>query len=271
MQSLSRAALRPDRSGTPLPTVYQAFARHGIHLRTGEVSLLAAPPGNGKSSLALDWARKLGVPSLYFSADSDAWTQAQRLAAGTTGGLISDVELRMEVDEQWAAEVLSSASHLRWCFDSAPTLGDIELELAAYTEVMGRPPELVVVDNLCDITHSEGGEGNEYATWKAILKELKWMARDSEASWLVLHHTNEREERFDRQGESKRRSKCPSRTDVSGKVSQHPAMVLTMQLGETPGSLYVCPVKNRHGKADPTGNDIAYLQFWPEYMKIGDF
>lgn len=264
MQTIARAALRPDASGAPLPTVYQAFERAGIAPRAGEVSLLAAPPGNGKSSLALDYAVKVGVPTLYFSCDSDAWTMAARLAAMRSGKTLREVEHLLEYDEGWSRGVLSEARALRWVFDSAPSLGDIELELAAYDEVMGRPPELVVVDNLVDITHDDG-TGNEYSSWKSALKELKWMARDTGAAFLVLHHTNEQP--ANRKGEPK--SRCPSRTDVSGKVNQHPALVLTMAMNNI-GVLDVCPVKNRHGKAHPNGDWALTLRFWPENMQIGD-
>lgn len=265
MQTIARAALRPDASGAPLPTVYQAFARAGVFPRAGEVSLIAAPPGNGKSSLALDYAVKVAVPTLYFSCDSDAWTMGARLAAMRSGKTLREVEMLLENDHEWSQRTLGEAHLLRWVFDSAPTLGDIELELAAYDEVMGRPPELVVVDNLVDLTHDDGS-GNEYSAWKSALKELKWMARDTGAAFIVLHHTNEHP--INRKtGEPP--SRCPSRTDVSGKVNQHPALVLTMSMN-TPGVLDVCPVKNRHGQAHPNGDWALQLRFWPENMQIGD-
>jgi len=267
MQTLAPAALRADTSGAPLPTVYSAFARAGIAPRQGELTLVAAPPATGKSALALDYAFKVGVPCLYFSCDSDAWTMAARLASMRTGRTLAQVEAQLETDEEWARAVLGEATHLRWVFDSAPTLSDIELELDAYHEVMGQAPQLVVVDNLVDLTHDDGS-GEDHRIWKALLKELKWMARDTSTAFLVLHHVNEQPERKDKNGASTR-SRCPSRTDVSGKVNQHPALVLTMAMNQE-GILDVCPVKNRHGRGYPNGDWATQLRFHPETMQIGD-
>lgn len=267
MQTLARAALRSETAGTPLPTVYAAFARAGVYPRRGEVTLIAAAPATGKSALALDFAAKCGVPTLYFSCDSDAWTMAARLASMKTGATLQQAEANLENDEDWAKQVLSSAAHMRWCFDAAPTLEDIVLELDAYAEVMGTAPELVVIDNLVDLTHDDGS-GEDHRIWKALLKELKWLARDTGTAFVVLHHVNEQPERKGRDGESNR-SRCPSRTDVSGKVNQHPALVLTLAVNKT-GELDICPVKNRHGKGYPQGDWATTLRFFPETMTIED-
>jgi RecA-family ATPase len=52
----------------------------------------------------------------------------------------------------------------------------------------GRSPTLIVVDNLMDIA-IDGHE--EFAGMRAVMKELKYLARDTNAAVLVLHHTQE--------------------------------------------------------------------------------
>jgi hypothetical protein len=52
-------------------------------------------------------------------------------------------------------------------------------------------------------------------------------------------------------------------------VNQLPALILTV--GQTPhGMLGVAAVKNRYGKADPSGNTPVWLQFNGEFMFIAD-
>jgi replicative DNA helicase len=92
VRSLARSIRRPDKGGEPLPTIYRTFDAAGVLLRRGEVTMVAAPPGAGKSSLGVDIAFKAKVPTLYFSADSTELTMASRLAATITGRYLFDVE-----------------------------------------------------------------------------------------------------------------------------------------------------------------------------------
>jgi hypothetical protein len=94
------------------------------------------------------------------------------------------------------------------------------------------------------------------------MKELKYLARDTNAAVLVLHHTKEGFEGYP----------CQSRSSIQGLVNQIPAMVLTigqMKQGDD-NFLCVAPVKNRYGKADQTGNNYVTLSFNPESMHLDD-
>jgi hypothetical protein len=65
---------------------------------------------------------------------------------------------------------------------------------------------------------------------------------------------------------------CQPRSALQGKVAQIPAMVLTIGQMMQGQDAYLCvaPVKNRYGKADPTGNTYISLSFDPASMYLED-
>jgi hypothetical protein len=91
-------------------------------------------------------------------------------------------------DKEWASEMLAQAAHIRWDFNSAPSVQSIEQELDAHVELFSRAPELVVIDNLTDLV---GGEGSEWEGMRGMLKDMKFLAREYDTAFLVLHHMSE--------------------------------------------------------------------------------
>jgi predicted ATP-dependent serine protease len=255
MKTLTRAVGKPDIGGEPMPSVFRTFDNNQIILRRAEVSMIAGQPGAGKSTLALALALRMQAPTLYLSADTNAHTMAMRLYSMIEGVSQSDAERVISEHPEVAKEKLAKASHIYWSFDSNPGLGDIDDEVTAIEEMLGEPPALIVVDNLMDVA-MDGGE--EFGGMRSAMKELKYLARDTNAAVLVLHHTKE----------SYSADPCPPRSAVQGMVNQLPALILT--LGQHQGLMAVAPVKNRYGKADPSGNTPVWLQFNPEYMFIAD-
>lgn len=255
MKTLVRSVGRADIGGEPLPSVFKAFDSNKIILRRAEVSMLAGAPGVGKSTLALALALKMKVPSLYISADTNAHTMSMRLASMISGKSQTDVEQLMNTDFGWTKATLSKASHIVWSFESSPTLQDIDEEVQAFEELWGCAPTAIFVDNLMDIA-TDGGE--EFASMRAIMKELKYLARATNAAVVILHHTSE----------AVMGNPCQPRSALQGKVAQLPALICT--LGVVGTSMAVAPVKNRYGRADANAQLLAWLAFNPEYMFMDD-
>jgi hypothetical protein len=90
------------------------------------------------------------------------------------------------------------------------------------------------------------------------MKELKYLARATNAAIMVLHHTSE----------AVPGNPCQPRSAIQGKVSQLPALICT--LGTVGTSLGVASVKNRYGRADAGGTLMTWLAFNPEYMYVED-
>lgn len=255
MRTLVRSVGRNDIGGEPLPPVFKTLENNKIILRRAEVTMLAGTPGVGKSTLALALALRMRVPTLYICADTNAHTMAMRLASMISGKNQTDVEYLMNTDVGWTKATLARGSHIHWSFESSPTLIDIAEEVEAFEELWGCPPVAIFVDNLMDIA-TDGGE--EFASMRAIMKELKYLARDTNSALVILHHTSE----------AVVGDPCQPRSALQGKVAQIPALICT--LGVVGTSMAVAPVKNRYGKADANGNLLAWLAFNPEYMFMDD-
>jgi len=200
--NLSRAWSGVLTKATPLPDVWNGLAVEGIKFRRGQVCMVAAAK----------------VPTLFFSADTDTTTVMMRSVSHLSGHSQVTVEANLSNDSKYYNAHLDKLSHIKWVFDSSPNIDDLELEIRAYVELYGHPPELIVIDNLMNITAETD---NEWAGLRAIMMELHDMARKTEACVMVLHHVSE-------QSEYGSPSNPPHRRAIHGKVSQLPALILTL-------------------------------------------
>lgn len=259
MKTLRRSIRKAEVGGEPLPPTFQSFEKAGIILRKAEVTLIAGLPGAGKSSIALHIAARLKHPTLYFSADTSAHTMAMRLISLSQNMLQTDAEILLKTSPNDCEEYLQENNHLFWCFESSPTLKDIDEEVSAFETIWGRSPTLIVIDNLMDVA-MDGHE--EFSGMRQAMKELKYLARDTNAAVLVLAHTKEGHDGYP----------CQPRSAIQGLVNQIPAMILTIGQAIAGRDSFLCaaPVKNRYGKANPSGSDYVSLHFDPASMQLED-
>lgn len=260
MRSIAMAITRGEGGGEPLPDTFPSLAALGVKFRRSELAVVAGKPGAGKSAFALVLALRAAVPTLYLSADSSAHTQAVRILAHLTGQEQHVCEGWLNHYPDWCAQQLQQADHIRWMFDSAPTLQDIEEEMDAYVTAHGHAPHLLVVDNLVDVVSGEGD--GEIAGLRALNKDLKFFARHYNTCVLALHHVSES---IDYKSEP-----CPPRAAIHGKVNQVPALILTQAAQDEGSSMWVAPVKNRSGKADHTGRTAVQLVWDAGSMTLND-
>ena len=234
----------------PLPQVWKVFDNKSfrISFRKGQVSMIAAAPNAGKSMLALVYAIKAQVPTLFFSADTDTSTVMLRAISHLSGYEQVTVENLLQQNPHRYDEYLEQMEKIQWVFDSSPNLDDIEMEVKAYVELYGVFPELIIVDNLMNVVAEHD---NEWAGLREIMMNLHDLARKTEACVIVLHHVSEASE----YGSP---TMPPPRRAIHGKVSQLPAVILT--LGYDPqGVLRVAPVKNRFGPHYADASQYATL------------
>ena len=239
MLRLSRAWQSTNIKATPLPDVWKSLnsTEVNVKFRRGQVCMVAAAPNAGKSMFALVYAIKANIPTLFFSADTDTATVMIRTAAHLSGHSQLTVETNLQKNTRYYQEYLSKMQNIQWVFDSSPSLDDIEMEIKAYIELYGIAPELIVIDNLMNVAAETD---NEWAGLRAIMMELHDMARKTEACVLVLHHVSE-------QSEYGSPTMPPPRRAIHGKVSQLPAIILTLGYDPSQGMLRVAAVKNRFG------------------------
>lgn len=267
MFSLLQARRIRGSAGEPLPKVFQALEDIDTRFVRGQLALVAAGPGTGKSAFTLAYALLSGVPTLYFSADSDAFVQLTRSIAI----LKPDWNLE-EAAEAVLENKTESYSHdladkpIRFNFSASPSLDEIERAMSAYEEVYGEYPALVVVDNVTNVIgSSSSGDDDPFSGLESLMDYLATMARNTEACVIGLHHVT---------GPYVDANKPIPLSGVKGQITRVPALVLTLHKvpGENgyPDILCVSPVKNRGGKADPTGYTFAMLEFRGESMSITD-
>ena len=243
MLSLTKAWSGVTTKAAPLPDVWKTLSEKHIKFRRGQLCMVAAAPNAGKSMFALVYAMQAKVPTLFFSADTDVTTVMIRAAAHISGHTQVTVETNLNSNPKYYESYFDKSSHIQWVFDSSPSLDDIELEVKAYQELYGVPPQLIVVDNLMNVAAETD---NEWAGLRAIMMELHDLARNTEACVLVLHHVSEASEYGDG-------TTPPARRAIQGKVSQLPALILTLGYDPMGQVLRVAAVKNRFGPNSADG------------------
>ncbi|GGM45173.1 hypothetical protein GCM10012275_15300 [Longimycelium tulufanense] len=236
--------------------VWTSLEEKGIRFLRGQLVLVAAGPGTGKSIMALNLALRGGVPALVFSADSDAWVQLTRSMAILCDRTIEEasqaiLEDRIPGEDR---ERLARAP-IRLDYDASPDTDDLEEAVESYEEVYGDFPHLIIVDN---ITNVRGGADDDdpFSGLESILDYLHSMARATNACVVALHHVT---------GPYVDSDKPIPLSGVKGQVTRVPELVLTLH-----GALNVSPVKNRSGKADPSGLTYAELEFVGERALVRD-
>jgi RecA-family ATPase len=251
-------------AGDPMPVVFHALDRKGARFLRGQLALVCAGPGTGKSAFVLTYALKSAVPTMYFSADSDAFTQLSRMVAIQTGMSMDKASMMVRhSDLGEVADVLDLP--IRFNYNACPTLDQIELSMEAYGEVYESYPELVIIDNITNVRAGGANDDDPFAGLEVLMEYLHKLARDTGACVIGLHHVT---------GKYNDAAEPIPLSGVKGQISRIPELILTMhrvtqEFGSD--SLRVSTVKNRAGRADPSGLDFIELEFVGDSMQIRDF
>lgn len=260
MKTLIQDMRRGGASAPLLPDLHPLLAAETIRVRRGQMIMLTATPGGGKSLLALHYcvSRNPGRV-LYFSLDTDLGTMRMRAAAMKTGLTVDEIEgiLEQEGGEDFIEDALAELSEsVRWC-DDARSMEDIDDEIQAFVEVYGCYPDLVVLDVLLNVDN--GGE--DWSGSMRVMGQLHSLAHSKGPAVMVLHHNAER--RADQ-------SVPAPRGDMIMKVAQYPEVVLSLALAPQERELRVSAVKNRSGKADPSAPTYISLPVDLPRMSVYD-
>jgi hypothetical protein len=254
VQTLMLSIEAAPESGKPLPSPFPVLADYGVHHRRGQVSIVAAASGVGKTQYATYVAVKSvpAIPTLYFSADSDRQTVGSRVGAAIDHDSVQDIEeqLRMK-DAMTSIRVAEATKHIWWAWDNQPSLQDIQDETEAYATVTGAWPHLIVVDNIINVD-AEGEAGHQQKD--GVMSWLQQLAGVTNAHIMVLAHVV---------GFYENGCTPIPKSALLDKIAKRPRLVLTLHKVDE-NNLGLRVVKNSNGKMD------ANAQWGPDLQVMFD-
>ena len=259
MLTLVQSANVRGSAGDPLPEVWPSLIEKGTRFLRGQLCLVAAGPGTGKSSFVLNYVLKSKASCMYFSADSDAYIQLSRSLAVLGGIPTTEAEGIIRSGDTERIGSIIGNSPVRFNYEASPTLEHIERDILAYEELYGDFPEIIVIDNVLDVQLD--GEV-DYTSLDQLMAYLHELARETSACVIALHHVT---------GEYNDANKPIPLSGVKGQIGRVPELILTLhkevhELGAD--VLNVSTVKNRGKKADPSGSTFISLDFDGDAMDI---
>ena len=259
MQTLSLGMSASKDAGVPLDNCFFNFKNKGISFRRGQLILVAAAPGGGKSALLSHIVvhTRPKIPTLYFSCEMDAQTVGIQTAMSLLNKERYEVEEMIREGDSEVLDVLQeSTDHIWYHWDSQPSCFELADEVQAYGLATGAYPHLIIVDNLINVD-SEGQA--DHRGKDATLHWLQKLAQITNAAVVVLHHV------------TKDYNDGLTPIPLSGlmdQVGKRPRLVLTLfQFSDT--LLGVRVVKNSIGKSAADASYGCEIAWTPErsYMK----
>jgi replicative DNA helicase len=202
--------LNPSRKAEGIvPSPWQGLNAmlSGGGLRPGQLVILAARPGLGKSACASAFAlaaARAGCPVAFFSLEMSAEEIFQRMIASLAGVslprlLRGELSLVQRVEVQQALSALSELP-LRVDDTCGATVPAVVGAVRRHNAREPRPAGLIVVDYLQLITSSRKRQTRAEEV-SSITRDLKLAARDLRAPVLVLAQLNRDSERQEREPE----------------------------------------------------------------------
>lgn len=246
-----RGALTPA-----LPMPYEALGKLGLRLRRGQTSLTIAAPGVGKSQLWNNLAQRMGVPTLYWSADTDQHDILLRTMAMWSGSTISEIDERRDnaASRAFYLEKIVAGSNVDWVFESSITPKGVTERVQAFAELHGEYPHLLVIDNLSNTVQHQA---EAFAEEKEVMVAMQRLAREADTHVAILSHAK---------GEYDAGMKPIPLSGILNNLGKIPEVVLTLHRGDDAGKILCLNLaKNRGGKSDPAAK--AALQLPVDYSR----
>lgn len=212
----------------------------------------------GKSIKALTLALRTGSPGFYASADTDAFTMYLRAGSMFTGWSTTDIEHAVKHNNTRELDAaLNPLNHVRMDFAGRIEIEHLEANLKAYAMTYGEWPHFIIIDNISNLE----SEGEGHHALESACDYLHELGRTTGAAMIALHHVT---------GEYDDGTKPVPLSGLRGKISKVPAMILTLYRNPESTRLFVCPVKNRTGRNDSSGNWSIPLLYDPARMRLED-
>ncbi|WP_285500399.1 replicative DNA helicase [Actinokineospora sp. NBRC 105648] len=216
-----------SRGGTSLgiPTGFADLDEITNGLHPGQMIIVAARPGVGKSTLGLDFARscsiKHGLTSAIFSLEMSRTEIVMRLLSAEAKIRLGDMRGGKMNDDDWTrlARRMSEISEAPIFVDDSPNLTMMEIRAKARRLKQRHDLKLVVVDYLQLMTSGKRVESRQQEV-SEFSRQLKLLAKEIEVPVIAISQLN--------RGPEQRTDKRPMLSDLreSGSLEQDADMVL---------------------------------------------
>lgn len=203
-------------------------------LRPGQVIVIGARPGVGKTSFALNLAintAATGASVVFFSLEMSKAEIAQRLLSAQAKIPLSDIRGARIKNEQWPSimEATSQLSSLDIMIDDTPGTTVTEIRAKARRALKDKPNAIIMIDylQLLESPASARNYDSRATEVAAMSRAIKIMAKDLEVPVVALSQLNRES--------TNRTSKRPQLSDLreSGAIEQDADIVILLDRSMT--------------------------------------
>ena len=198
---------------------------NGLH--PGQMIVVAARPGMGKSTLGLDFMRscsiKHSLPSIVFSLEMSKSEIVMRLLSAEAKIKLADMRSGRMSDDDWTrlARRMSEISEAPLYIDDSPNLTMMEIRAKARRLKQKADLRLIVIDYLQLMTSGKKVESRQQEV-SEFSRQIKLLAKELEVPVVAMSQLN--------RGPEQRTDKKPMLADLreSGSIEQDSDMVILL-------------------------------------------
>ncbi|AKE40174.1 Replicative DNA helicase [Corynebacterium camporealensis] len=238
-------------------------------LRPGQMIIIAARPGVGKSTLAMDFIRSAslehGKTSVIFSLEMSASEIIMRLLSAEAEVKLSDMRGGNVSTEDWAKidDTLNRIQDAKLFIDDSPNLTMMEIRSKARRLKQQHGLDLLVLDYMQLMSSGKKVESRQQEV-SEFSRSLKLLAKELEVPVIAISQLN--------RGPESRTDKKPQLADLreSGSLEQDADMVMLLYRpdsqdrdNERAGEADIILAKHRGGPIDtiPVAHQLHYSKF----------
>jgi replicative DNA helicase len=198
---------------------------NGLH--AGQMVVIAARPGMGKSTLGLDFMRSCSIknqlPSVFFSLEMSKSEIVMRLLSAEAKIKLADMRSGRMSDDDWTrlARRMSEISEAPLYIDDSPNLTMMEIRAKARRLHQKAGLRLIVIDYLQLMTSGKKVESRQQEV-SEFSRNMKLLAKELEVPVIAMSQLN--------RGPEQRTDKKPMLSDLreSGAIEQDADMVILL-------------------------------------------
>lgn len=225
LDEMEALAERGEISGVPTGFIELDELTHGLH--PGQMIIVAARPGAGKSTLALDFARaasiKHGLCSAFFSLEMTKMEIVMRLMSAETRTSLKHIQTGKLSEEEWdrIAKKMSHISNAPMFIDDSPNMTMLEIRSKARRLKQRHNLQLIVIDYIQLMTSGKRVE-NRQVEVSEFSRQIKLLAKELNIPIIALAQLN--------RGPEQRTDKRPMLSDLreSGSLEQDADVVILL-------------------------------------------